>query len=357
MANSVIECDNRVPDYFDNEEDDEDASQRSEPPSDLHDPEPEFVLNHAAVVPIPPPTQASRPGSIAFVINPDTPVVAQQMSATHTNKLLQTYSPSSAEQLGQKSGKEAYFAREENKLAAFVPAPVSTSDMIASSQTLRTDDVTEGAMQSSQYNNVSSQALVVKAPHEPTPTDTQIRASHPNEISLAASAWSSSGEKFLNSPPAWRGNVADLPDLDADGLDMTSAYQFEQSKIKAARAGYSRLAISEIIESPVKPAKRKAEEMSLLTPEEELFDATHKSQYTRDVSPEQPMNATQEESPHDTTMAVNAPIMTQSDETSDNRPTKRLKRVVEAVGYLALGGAATGVALLSALIATAPTFT
>jgi hypothetical protein len=58
-----------------------------------------------------------------------------------------------------------------------------------------------------------------------------------------------------------------------------------------------------------------------------------------------------EESGLSATNTLAAPAF--SDET---RAPKRLRNMAEKAGYMALGGAAAGIALVSAIIATAPTF-
>jgi hypothetical protein len=156
---------------------------------------------------------------------------------------------------------------------------------------------------------------------------------------------------------------------------MTSAYQFSLSK--KAQSGHAKLYISNIIEQepesandpePIPEAKqilefessptlkRKAAEISLLTPEEEETEPVSPGHQPPAVpereSMESAVNETEVPEP-----IPQPPVVAHGDAAPEVRAPKRLRRFAEAVGYVALGGAATGVALLSTLIATAPSFT
>lgn len=117
--------------------------------------------------------------------------------------------------------------------------------------------------------------------------------------------------------------------------DMTSAFQFQQSKNAAAdEAETKRASVSgesaeplgrgqHVPEAPT-PPKRKADEISDLV------------------------------APAETNSATSFLSQVSSTEPKYTQPHKRLKA---AVGYFALGGAAASMAVLTTLVATAPTFT
>ncbi|POR38429.1 Uncharacterized protein TPAR_01375 [Tolypocladium paradoxum] len=164
------------------------------------------------------------------------------------------------------------------------------------------------------------------------------------------SALLASGAKFLNSP-------LQEPDkehlvLTPPQLDETSAYQFELSKqaaeVDAAASKRTHVAINDLVDVyPVGQApedgqpsnKRKAADISNLTAEEECAPAEAAD------GPASKMPDSVLARPEATAVA---PAV---DESEANRPTKRIRRVAEVFGYVALGG----VAVMSALIASAPT--
>lgn len=88
--------------------------------------------------------------------------------------------------------------------------------------------------------------------------------------------------------------------------------------------------------------KRKAGEISKLTPTEELLASTTAAQDEARPTPKARPHAPRRQHRH----AVSSEMAN-----FDMRPNKRFRRVAEAFGYVALGG----VAVMSALIATAPT--
>jgi hypothetical protein len=149
-------------------------------------------------------------------------------------------------------------------------------------------------------------------------------------------------------------------------LDMTSAAKFNESKaaIAAVQPGRSAVRINDIVEplaaeSDVKSLKRKASDISDVLEEEVRIWASIDSSVSRaEVINSSDMEA-QTENTSQQQISGSAEALPPS--TSVDPPTvepahKRIKKFAEVVGYTALGGLAGGVALFSALVATAPDF-
>ena len=181
---------------------------------------------------------------------------------------------------------------------------------------------------------------------------------YPTNPAMDAPPLVASSLRFLNSPIP--GVAPDPISEDDDGLDESSAYNFEMSKkaIRASRSDNSKdrenvvqgeEATHQWTDPPIVPltnksSKRKADDMSKLTPEEE--EEAAEDQVTSDVSPirlVRPVTAPNSNSPRRCRVI-------RASHREGTRPTKRLRRAAEVFGYVALGG----VAVMSALIATAP---
>lgn len=187
------------------------------------------------------------------------------------------------------------------------------------------------------------------------------RPSFPDDIVLTnnpdaglTNEWLRSGGDFLNEP---------LKDFKATEvaavnkepvLDESSAYQFQMSKKAAGQATDAKATLpaepSKEAENNGKPAlKRKSEDISGSSVEEE--EAIVKSE------PEPKSAPAPREEVDSNSAAIAQPIFIARGQLSENslsdpidRAPKRLRRTVEAVGYAAIGG----IAVMSALIATAP---
>lgn len=180
---------------------------------------------------------------------------------------------------------------------------------------------------------------------------------------LAVSEWAASGTQFLNSPHE---EVMEPVQQDGPILDETSAYQFELSKKAAVNDEAIEAAVecqnepcesvpmdicdasknlSEVVaQSPaLTPTKRKASEISELTAFEEVKNLRTMTREARKRYRQNVLKKSAEANANST--------VSQMSDTLENRSPKRLRRVAEALGYAALGG----VAVVSALIATAPT--
>ena len=130
----------------------------------------------------------------------------------------------------------------------------------------------------------------------------------------------------------------------------TSTYQSESFKgprdTELAILKRTRLGINDIVdqtpEDEAHSRKRKAADISQLTPEEEITEA--------EIQASIPRAKTGADRPPDAAEPIERPSAAAANPVSSEPQTKRLRRVVEVFGYAALGG----VAVMSALIATAP---
>ena len=148
-------------------------------------------------------------------------------------------------------------------------------------------------------------------------------------------------------------------------LDMTSAAKFNESKaaIAAVQPGRSAVRINDIVEplateSDTKSLKRKADDISDVLEEEVRVWASKDSS----VSAAEVIISSDVEAPSENTsqQQVSGSVESVPSTSVDSAPVepahKRIKKFAEVVGYTALGGLAGGVALFSALVATAPDF-
>ncbi|KAM5352253.1 hypothetical protein ACJ41O_004976 [Fusarium nematophilum] len=333
---------------------------------------------------------STQVGAVSYLLNSDLPPIEpanffvtastpppQRLPSISEAMTLGRYTPSqkpdfrtTAEIMGEKTGKFEYFAaRAENRANALGSYPQPAKQPLRKARVEASDhqvwpglSVDEGeatVVDPQTSNQAEKEALEVQ-------TDGGLR--------LADSALTASGVNFLNTPP----EEPEVPFTDAALiLDETSAYHFEVSKraaeelkatsqeestepTKKSCAGFNALvessdnapqdaapdvggdaeladiALSQSAETP--RSKRKAEDMSQLTPEEERFESRTARLGRRRH--------------YRTKSKARAPEMTQPVDlvAATPPPTKRLRRVAEVVGYAALGG----VAVMSALIATAP---
>lgn len=145
-------------------------------------------------------------------------------------------------------------------------------------------------------------------------------------------------------------------------LDMTSAYSFSVSKsstppITPAQLNSRGIKINDIIDTSATPQrplrlKRKADEISDATDKElriwaKSSSSSNPSKVATDIIP------TEAEVAAETVIAQ--PVSSNA-VVSEGRPTKRIKKLLENVGYAALGGVAVGAGLFTVLVATAPDF-
>ncbi|KAJ0295818.1 hypothetical protein COL5a_009109 [Colletotrichum fioriniae] len=237
---------------------------------------------------------------------------------TVTESLALAQDDVSAEALGQASGKPEFFAaREANKQILRRQEQNSTTPVQPRSQVPEPPATSTEPSTSKLGHHTTSDAA--PAP-EPEPVNET-----PKSAKVAESAWSSSGERFLNSPQDFPiTHTTETPEL-----DMTSAYQFQQSKLGSLNAPTGQRTT----------LKRKASEIATLTPHEETFEAAVKSDATGAR-----------------TTAVEPTIVSVVTEPTPEAPPapKRLRSFLSKAGYFVGGGVLTAAGVVTALAATAP---
>lgn len=165
-----------------------------------------------------------------------------------------------------------------------------------------------------------------------------------------------SGAKFLNTPLTNDALPTTTVRARSPILDETSAYQFEMSKktkeaeVDSEKSG--NMSIEAIVEESSQDKtttnKRKADEISQSSPEEE--DAFQTAEYGVPTQPCEIVEA-RNQGPFEPVQAVTLLSQSATSTPSDHsRSPKRLRRAAEVFGYAAIGG----IAVMSALIATAP---
>ena len=167
-----------------------------------------------------------------------------------------------------------------------------------------------------------------------------------------------SGAKFLNTPLTNDVVTAATVRAPSPFLNETSAYQFEMSK-KATEAEVdseksANMSIKSIVEETrpdkVAPNKRKADEISQSSPEEEEEVVVQTNGEGAPVKTCE-SNKTRKQEPVNSLRSAPLPLQhAMSTSSNEPRPPKRLRRAAEVFGYAAIGG----IAVMSALIATAP---
>jgi hypothetical protein len=198
------------------------------------------------------------------------------------------------------------------------------------------------------FNNDEASIELPSEVHSPPPLGFVEPKFWPEDVALnratASSLLLDSGADFLNSPlKEHPGQQNATPPLD---LDETSAYQFEVTKTAIAQQQQQQQQQQALATAPETGAgqpmdqqekssngKRKAEELSELTVEEISFAERDPSSLDPQTRDDSAMDIDDHDSGHGEPHA------------------KRLRRAAEIFGYAAIGG----VAVMSALIATAPT--
>ncbi|KAL0942392.1 Factor arrest protein 10 [Colletotrichum truncatum] len=238
----------------------------------------------------------------------------------------------SAQDLGQMTGKPEFFAaREYNKAA------------------MRRQE--ECQQPSPEAAHSTSAALHVQSDG--------YKAQHPRKISMEASkstkvpesAWETAGQKFLNTPQQ-EFSLSSVR-YSSPELDMTSAFQFNQSKLAVSSSHTPNIENTDKIErTPChKSPKRKADEISTLLPEEQLVEAVPSKQRNEDM--EKVANKQDASGVEDALSAANArPTLSNTEQP----PAKRFRFLPswQGVGAFSVGGIMTTSVVVGMLAMTAP---
>ncbi|GKT49005.1 uncharacterized protein ColSpa_09186 [Colletotrichum spaethianum] len=258
---------------------------------------------------------------------------------------LPQHDESSAETLGQLTGKTEFFAaREHNK--AIMRRQEQPQDF--SQPKNQVPKTTEAPAEVSTSEPQPVSALSGAAVPEPV-------AETPKSANVAESVWSASGDKFLNTPQDF--SMSDVRNTSPE-FDMTSAYQFHQSKIASSQPSSTDAAQPVNSQSNYtqqtatsRSPKRKAEEISTLVPEEEAAEASatkvqqREETFSKDVNE---MQVTSEQA------LPNVPAAAKLVDESAPPPSKRLRSFLTKAGYFLGGGVVTAAGLVTALSAAAP---
>ncbi|OHE99086.1 FHA domain-containing protein [Colletotrichum orchidophilum] len=253
-------------------------------------------------------------------------------AATQSLGMAQNEGPS-AEALGQASGKTEYFAAREHNKAINRRHEQDHDESPAQPRT-----------QVPETPACSSEPSTSELPHESIcnqATAAEPAKQTPRSVNITETVWSTSGEKFLNSPQDFTtAHAKDTPEL-----DMTSAYQFQQSKLgfltpQTADASLTAATEPEKASLNLTSPKRKANEISTLTPHEETVEAA-----MNNAAISVQTNANQ---------SITVPVATESIQGTVLPPPKRLRSFLSKAGYFFGGGVLTAAGLVTALAATAP---
>lgn len=246
--------------------------------------------------------------------------------------------------LAEKTGKHAYFeAREENRIRVIDCRSQSAQ------ATPTADGLHEHRNMTSTLSPLSSKSIMLD--FEPQSVSLKGYEEDNAAGSIALLIPMGSGPEPNESPLTPDSSKSCGPPKYAQpsAFDAASAYELEKMRLEAKKAQNSQqpptektLAVEEVGSGAPKSLKRKADDFSQLTREEELSEALS-------VHRDQPQTTQQ---PTRNRICSNHSFSNGKRlRSSTTRPNKRLRRFAEAFGYVALGG----VAVMSALIATAPT--
>ncbi len=282
--------------------------------------------------------------------------------------------PSKIDALSMKTGKFEFFAaREENKSKA-----AKIADLYGESSLFGRNGLKN-------HHQPANGPFTIARKVSPPPMPV---------VSVARSDWYERGANFLKTPIPLNQELP-VDNSNDDDVAMTSAYTFHQHKLKLngnpieekviEAPARTHVGISDIVDCcqniPAGKAKgkRKADEITeTLSPTEEQYEAARKKQSElTPAGPATPSSAPLEAllSPPPTAESIAEPKVSETFEpdlpllpaypVSDAyevsravRPAKRrrLRKIVERVGYAALGGVTVGAMVIGSLIYTAPSF-
>lgn len=268
------------------------------------------------------------------------------------------------QKLGDKTGKHAFFeARENNKVKfggrvndtsdTFKPTFSTSAGSFSNIPTPKDEPITGREPSSSHAANNQSNFVKFGEPFKFTNSSSAAAkvdefgmfSKRPDCSSLLTPVTAPASERsvlsfdFLHQPRS-------LKRARSPEYDMTSAVKFNESKAQSVR---SKLSIHDIIENssrelPLAPKigeKRKAGEISNVIEDEIREWASMDASKPSDVVSSTPKAAEPEAS---------------GSHANDQRPTKKLKTILERAAYAAVGGVAVGASLFFGLVATAPDF-
>ncbi|KAK2045985.1 FHA domain-containing protein [Colletotrichum somersetense] len=239
----------------------------------------------------------------------------------------------SAEALGHLTGKPEFFAAREHNKAVIRRQDQQEDSSQLKTMVSQTTEMPAEVLTSETQSVGASNRAAISEPEAPKSTN------------VTESVWSASGDMFLNTPQDFP--LSEVGNTSPE-LDMTSAYQFHQSKLASSQPSTADSAQPATSESDhaqqtavaLKSSKRKAEEISTLAPEEEAIETSNKT-----VSE---MQITSGQAP------PVVPVAAKPASDSAPPPSKRLRSFLTKAGYFLGGGVVTAAGLVTALSAAAP---
>ncbi|OHW94431.1 FHA domain-containing protein [Colletotrichum incanum] len=258
---------------------------------------------------------------------------------------LPRHDESSAEALGQLTGKTEFFAaREHNK--AIIRHQEQHQD--SSQPKNQAPETTEAPAEVS-----TSKIQPISASSGATVSEPVMEA--PKSTNVAESVWSASGDKFLSTPQDFP--LSDVRDTSPE-FDMTSAYQFQQSRLASSQPSTTNAAQPATSEpnhaqptASSRSPKRKAEEISTLVPAEEAAETSTAKVQQQEETSEKDENEMQVTSGQ---AQPTVPATAKFVDESAPPPSKRLRSFLTKAGYFLGGGVVTAAGLVTALSAAAP---
>jgi len=305
----------------------------------------------------------ASPSDAAMVKTAGPATISKQVkNPARANPLLSdSWRPIVAQSLGEKTGKHEFFAaRDHNRAKLNAGVNESGSDVPSLGIDLQdfhlARSITATTMNSRKENVPSTIEEQPQADPETIFGKPSERSSSKSFLTLLAiPSLSEAFDLDMHSKVL-------LSDRDlSPEPDMTSAVKFNESKASMAAmnktaaefTGRSRLSINDIIEEShaeqtPKQLKRKADDISDVLENEVRVWASSPAVDVLLNTTDMSASAAQVPVPEVTSNLL--------PDASQQRPVKRLKKLVEGLGYAALGGVAVGAGLFSVLVATAPEF-
>lgn len=300
----------------------------------------------------------ASPSAVAMVKTPGPSKAEHSVDQTPKSPWDSSKGKAFAKSLGIKTGKHAFFeAREDNKMQfqAHVDKEEKQGNEYSSPIFTKPNQAVEFGQPLVQFTPYHGNGIdhgFMMNDHPISGTEIKDREHEPH-----THAFESASGPMLNFKPAEERRSIHPYYFSSDA--SSRAPESPALERHPARSG---LRIDDIIDGSSACRKRKADEIS----DDEVIESEIRKNEVRDwassvVVPEKPVmaqEAVSEVTPEQfTPQAIRSALATTNIE-FELRPIKRpkMKKFAEAVGYFALGGAAVGAGLFSALVATAPDF-
>lgn len=137
------------------------------------------------------------------------------------------------------------------------------------------------------------------------------------------------------------------------------SYTFEQLEHQRQELDEQAVSVGTMDKHAARKGKRKAKEISEESPIEVRWNFSSSEVKSKDASSAEALPSSSHHLPRSTSTQLPLPSPPPSPEevaSLEQRPTKKIKKIAERVGYAALGGVSVGAMVLTSLIYTAPSF-